>query len=249
MKKTIFAFVAVLFIGAIVAAYLSVGNLNELIRQQLITQGSQLTGTSVQVAKVELDIIKGKGEIQGFSLANPQGFSDSPLMKTDVLRLIVNPASAIEPPVSVDEVLIQSPLVRYEVNAQGKGNINVLLNNLKSDQPSQPSTTEQESAPMDTPKMMAKRVAVTQTQLVLDLTALGGKVYEETLPDFVAENIGVPEGLPPQELGKEIAKAMLARIADEAEKKQKEKLKNKVKDKIEEKIKDKLGSFLEKLGN
>lgn len=85
--------------------------------------------------------------------------------------------------------------------------------------------------------------------MAIDLTALGDKNYEETLPTLQVENIGGAQGVPPAKLGVEVANAVLKILTKEARRKQEDKLKDKAIEKLKEKAGDKLQGLMDKLGS
>ncbi len=243
MKKLFgFLLVVVLVLGA--AAYWLMGNLDDIVHEQIEVQGTKVLGVPVSVDAVTLKLLDGFGEIRGFSVANPQGFSANSLLGFDAVRLDIDTAQLSTTPLVIEEITIDSASALYELNAQAQGNVNVLLDQLKRNAPaSKPQQASETAASGDAGsdlRLVVKQVVVKDTRLKLDLTAIGQKAYDETLPTFTARDIGGSEGLPPAALGAKIAEAMLDNLVDAATEKQKEKLKQKAIDKAKEKVEDKL---------
>ena len=94
---------------------------------------------------------------------------------------------------------------------------------------------------------MIKKLVIKDTKLALDLSALGDKKYDETLPTFAVNNIGGTQGLAPEELGQAIGKSLLDNMIKQAKEKQKQKLADKVKEKAMEKLQEKGGEKLKGL--
>jgi len=258
MKK-VFYIVVVLVLLLAGAAYWLMGNLDQIVKDQVETQGSKILDVPVRLEKVTLKLFDGLGELNGFSIANPKGFSDNSLLGFDTVRLDLDTENMTSTHVIVDEILVSRANARYEVNAQGKGNMNVLLDQLKrmksdSGTSSQASESEAGEAESDL-RISVRTITIENTQLALDLSALGQKVYDETLPTFKATAIGGEEGLPPSELGVTIADVMLRNFARQAAKKQEDRLKakaiDKAKEKLSEEVKDneKLKGIMDKLGH
>ncbi len=247
MKKLfMFLLLVVVLLGG--AAYWLMGNLDDIVHEQIEVQGSQLLGVPVAVDQVTLRLMDGFGEIKGFTVANPQGFSPANLMGFAAVRLDIDTEKLSTNPLIIEEITIDGVSALYELNAQAQGNINALLDQLKRNAPksstsSEPAAEESTGGDSDL-RLIVKQVVVKDTQLKLDLTGIGQKTYDETLPTFTASNIGGQSGLPPAELGAKIAEAMLDNLVDAAADKQKEKLKQKAidtaKEKLEEKLDDKL---------
>jgi hypothetical protein len=254
MKKILVALVVLILVAGGVLFFS--GSINSIVKEQIETHGSNALNTKVEVAGVDIKLLDGFGEITGFSIANPKGFSTTAALGFDTVRLDIGTENITEMPIIIEEILIDSISTLYELNAQGKGNLNVLVDQIGSQASSE--KTEQD-APDSEPasesdvRIVVKKLVIKDTQLALDLTAIGQKKYDETLPTFAIENIGGTKGLPPEELGQAMGKSLLDNIIQQAKQKQKEKLKAKVKEKLmkelNEKGGEKLKGLLNKFGN
>lgn len=245
MKKILIGlFIVILALAG--GAYFLLGDLNSFVKSQIEKHGSSALQTKVQVSTVNIKLLDGLGEINGFSVANPEGFSKSTAIGFDTLRLDLSTENMTKMPIIIDEILIDSLSSLYELNAQAKGNLNVLLEQLTSGSTASDSGSEASSEKSDI-RIVIKKLVVKDTKLALDLTALGDQTYTETLPTFAVNNIGGTQGLAPEALGQAIGKSLLNNIIKQAKEKQKEKLADKVKDKALEKLEEKGGEKLKGL--
>lgn len=245
MKKILIGLVIILLaLGG--AGYYLLGDLNSIVKKQIEKHGTNALQTNVKVSDVNIKLMDGLGEIKGFSVANPKGFSDATALGFDTIRLDIGTENITEMPIIIEEVMIDSVSTLYELNAQAKGNLNALLDQLASGSSSD-SSAPKESKGSSTEKtdirIVIKKLVIKDTKLVLDLTALGDKKYDETLPTFSVNNIGGTQGLSPEELGKAIGKKFLDNIIKQAKEKQEEKVIEKLKQKGGEKVKGFLNSF------
>ncbi len=251
MKKILIGLVIVLLtLGG--AAYYFLSDLNSIVKNQIEKHGTSVLHTSVKVSDVNIRLIEGLGEIKGFSVANPKGFSENAALGFDTIRLDIGTENITEMPIIIEEIMIDSVSTLYELNAQAKGNLNALLDQLTSGRSSESSIAEtpKDSSESKTDmRIVVKKLVIKDTKLALDLTALGDKKYDEVLPTFAVNNIGGTQGLPPEELGKAIGKSLLDNIIKQAKEKQKDKLADKLKEKAMEKLKEKGGEKLEGLLN
>lgn len=249
MKKILIGLV-IIILALSGAAYYVLSDLNSLVKNQIEKHGSSALHTSVSVSDVNIKLMDGLGEINGFSVANPKGFSQTAALSFKTIRLDIGTDNISEMPIIIEEITIDSVATLYELNAQAKGNLNVLLEQLTSGSSSD-STTSKESNDAASEKsdvrIVVKKLVIKDTKLALDLTALGDKKYDETLPTFAVNNIGGTQGLPPAELGQAIGKSLLDNMIKQAKEKQKEKLVNKVKEKAMEKLQEKGGEKLKGL--
>lgn len=251
MKKLLIAFILVILaLGG--AAYYFLGNINAIVKEQVEQHGSNALQTTVKVSSVNIKLLDGFGEITGFSIANPKGYSAETAIGFDTVRLDIGTENITEMPIIIEEILIDSVSTLYELNAQGKGNLNALLDQIKSQSKTQKTdaneAAEKSSGQSDT-RLVVKKLVVKDTRLVLDLTALGQERYDETLPTFEIQNVGGTNGLPPEELGQAIGKIMLDNIIKQAKKKQQQKLTNKAKDALMKELDGEDGEKLKGLLN
>jgi hypothetical protein len=232
------------------AAYFFLGDLNSIVKEQIEKHGSSALQTSVKVTDVNIKILDGLGEIKGLSVANPKGFSQTAALSFNNIRLDIGTENITEMPIIIEEIMIDSVATLYELNSQAKGNLNVLLDQLTAGSSSASSSSKEPSeasSEKSDVRIVIKKLVIKDTQLALDLSALGDKKYAETLPTFAVNNIGGTQGLAPEELGQAIGKSLLNNIIKQAKEKQKEKLVNKVKDKAMEKLQEKGGEKLKGL--
>ncbi|UZE96803.1 AsmA family protein [Alkalimarinus alittae] len=251
MKKLLAIFLLVIVaLGG--AAYYYLGSLNSIVKEQVEKHGSSALQTTVKVGGVNIKLLDGLGEITGFSIANPKGFSSATAIGFDTVRLDIGTENITEMPIVIEEILIDSVTTLYELDAQGKGNLNVLLDQIKAQSThtkSESKASADESSSTSDIRIVVKKLVVKDTQLALDLTALGQKRYDETLPTFSIANIGGSEGLPPEQLGQAMGQQILDRIVKQAKAKQKDKLMGQAKEKLLEKLDSKDGEKLKGLLN
>ena len=249
MKKLIVILVvfAILMVGGI---YYFLIKGDELIRTQIETQGSQFLGTSVKVAKVELAITEGRLTIDGISVANPTGFSDTSAFNLGSITLDLGTVTS--EPYTVQTVSINAPEILYEMNEQGQANLLALKDKLTANLPDSESAPEANEA-TNNPLVIVENVTVSNIRLKLDISKLptgddqelGDKTYEVNLPTFSANAIGKPNGMPADQVGGAILDAMLSNVIEQAKTEAQKRIKDMAKDKAKEKLdeeKDKLKS-------
>ena len=255
MKKKLIVLLLLLIIVITGGLFYVFGSLDHFVAQQIEKQGSHALQTDVEVGSVELHLMNGMGELSGLQVDNPTGFSRYPALQVKTVTLHIDTRSLGAIPMVIENIMVDSLASRYEFNNEGKANLNVLFENVKK--AASASATDQESASPEpgAPKqdsglrLSVKKLTVKNTALVLDLTALGDQEYQEVLPTFVIENVGGPQGVPPQQLGIKIMQAILDQLLAAAKEKQAEKLKGKVMEKIEESTQEGIKSLMDKFGS
>jgi len=150
MKK-IFGFLVVLFLLLGAAAYWLMQNLDQIVQEQVEKQGTALLDTPVRLEGVTLKLLDGFGELRGFSVANPKGFSDAKAMGFGVIRLDLDEKRPSASHIRIQEITLDSVSALYELNGQGQGNLNVLLDQLKRQQSSASSEAEPVESDPDAP--------------------------------------------------------------------------------------------------
>ena len=215
-------------------AYYYLGSINSIVKEQIEKHGTSSLQTTVAVGAVNIQILDGLGEISDFSIANPNGFSDASALGFKKIRLDIGTESITEMPIVIEEILIDSVSTLYELNASGQGNLNTLLDQIGSNPSTNEMKTDDSDSSPNSPsdiRIVLKKLSIKDTQLALDLSAIGQEKYDETLPSFTINNIGGTKGLPPEQLAEAMGKSLLDKIIKEAKEKQTEKLKNKAKEK------------------
>lgn len=255
MKKVLLILLGIILIVVGIVIY-SLNSANDFIRVQIEQHGSQFLGTQVTVDNVELAFSEGKISIAGTRIKNPSGFSNANAFSLDEISLDIGSISA--EPYTIQNILIDTPDVLYEVDASGKGNLLVLKDNLTANLPAQGETTsETDTAPG--PKIIVENVTISQVKLRVNFEALNTKelqlerkAYDVVLPTFNAGPVGQPDGLPAEQVGAAIAQAMLDNIISQAKEEAKKAAKEAAKDRLNEeadKLKDKAKEKLKGLFN
>jgi len=225
--------------------FLASGSLNDLIKQQIEVQGNKITNQVVKVDNVNMELAKGSGAINGFSLGNPETYKYPHAFSFETILLDINLKSVTEDPIVIDEIKIANPQAFVELTQSGKANLKDILDEIEKNIPKgEGETTPTEQTSQKEPNIRVSKLILSSTSLSLDLSALGNKEHQLVLPDIHLTNIGGEAGLPASQLGAEIAKQALSSIWKQAKSEQKKKLTEKVKEKIKNKLKEKLGNFL-----
>ncbi len=259
MKKVLGIVFSIIFVTSIVI-YFGLSGLDGIIRDQIEAQGTKATKTNVTVEAVETKLAEAKVSIDGLKISNPRGYTQDNAFSMDTIRLDLG--TSTEEPYVIEELLIDSPAVLYEVDSQGKANLTVIQENIQASLPQSDSQPEETSGESPNPLMSVKKITVKDVTLRLNIAAmdlgelpLEKRQFELTLPTFYADAIGVPNGIPADQLGSAIVDSMLDNLIaegkrkvtqifeDEAKAKAKEKLEAEKK-KLEEKAKNKLKDLI-----
>ncbi|GLX79305.1 hypothetical protein tinsulaeT_26450 [Thalassotalea insulae] len=228
--------------------FLAGGSLNEFVKTQIETVGHQVTEQKVTVDKVDIQLAKGAGSIYGVNLANPAQYKAANAFSLGEITLDINLESLTKEPIIIDAIVIKEPKAVAEIAANGDSNIKDLLDSIKRHLPQTSASSEPQPSDSSAsePRISVSQIVLAGTALSLDLTALGNKNHQLTLPDITLTNIGGKDGLPASQLGTVITKEALSAIWQQAKAAQKQKLKQIAKDKLKEKAKKKLSDLFNK---
>ncbi len=224
--------------------FLAGGSLNDFIKNQIETVGTQVTEQAVTVKAVDIKLTSGAGSILGINLANPKTYSQPNAFSLGEVTLDINLESLTSSPIIIDAIVIKSPQAFVQMTQTGGSNIQEILDAIERNTPKgEAQTADKESAPASSteePKIKVSKIVLAGTSLSLDLSAFGNKEHSATLPDITLNNVGGEAGLPASQLGSEIVKQALSNIWKKAKATQKKKLTDDAKDKLKEKAKKKL---------
>lgn len=246
MKKVIIIIALMALLAGGAFWFLAGGALNDLIKAKIEQIGTQVTGQSVLVNKVDVKLFKGVGTIKGLVLTNPKKYKAQSAFSLNEITLDINLASLTTDIIIIDNIVIDSPEAFVEFTNTGGSNIQDILAAINKNTPK--SSTDNKPTPSTSktaePVIKVKQFVLAGVALSVDLTELGNKVHKKTLSNINLANIGGNSGLPASQLGAELLKQSLSSIWKQAQKEQ-EKI---VKDKVEDKVKEKLSGFLKKIG-
>src|SRR3546814_691585 len=131
MKKVLIGLgglVAVVAIGV----YVFLGSLNDIVKAAVEKAGSDLSQTDVRLDEVDIELASGKGALRGFRVTNPDGFSDGDAFRFDEVSVTLDLATVRSDPVVIEEVVIDGPVVVYELGPGGGSNLDTLNRNVQS---------------------------------------------------------------------------------------------------------------------
>ena len=248
MKKLLFilGFFVILIAGG---AWYILSGADEFIRTQIEKQGSKFLSTSVTVSNVDLALTEGRITIRDIDISNPAGFNDASAFSLGAMTLDLGHVAS--EPYTVQTVSIDAPEILYELDANGKGNLTVLKDQLTANLPKSESPPENSQAGAN-PLLSIEDVSISNVKLRLDFENLptdqldldlDTKSYEVTLPTFSAGSIGKPSGMPADQVGAAIVNTMLDNVIAQA----KLEAENRLKDLATEKAKQKIDQEKDKL--
>lgn len=124
MKKLLIGLgvVVVILVGG---ALLLLSNLDGLVKTAIETYGSDAVGSQVSVESVEIDLTGGTAAIYGFSVENPEGFSDQVMMSFSEVSVAIDISTINSEMIRINSIVAREPYALYE-SANGTTNVDAV---------------------------------------------------------------------------------------------------------------------------
>ena len=168
-----------------------------------------ITGTPVELQSVRIGILRGRVELVGFKVGNPQGFSRPYAFELDSFVCQVNLPSALSSKMIVDEVSIHGMLADYEVGLNGS-NLGVIQKNVESFIGKADAASAESADDSGEKEKTAKKVVI--RKLSVDGMSLAMGVVRLPLPPVAMNDLG--DGRSMGEVINEFYAALMKSVAD-----------------------------------
>jgi hypothetical protein len=202
----------VVAVGAVL--YYVAQNLDSIVENAIEAYGSELTGTAVRVASVEIALTEGRGTIRGLRIANPSGFSSGDAFSLGEITLAIDPSSVTDEPYGITTLRILAPAVNAEFDARARTNIDAIRKNVDAYVGGGGGGEEPTSGGGGpAPRITIGDLRFEDGKLAADTTALGGKPVDVKLPGLRLRNLGGANGQPADVIGKQVVAAYTQVVA------------------------------------
>ena len=204
------AVLALVIIVVIVGLYVF-SSLDSIVKAAVEKVGSDVTQTEVTLSDVEISLTAGTGALLGFSMANPQGYSANNALQFDEIRIALDLATIQSDPVVIKELVIDAPVVVYELGESGS-NIEKIQDNVAGSAPEQSGGAGGDSGE-EGPKIVIENLILRNGQISITATQLLGETLSAPLPDIHLRDIGKEEnGATPGQIAVETLDSVLAQV-------------------------------------
>ena len=180
-------------------------NIDEIVRDFIVQEVSEVTDTKVQLDAVKLDLKEGAGSLFNFEQPNPPGFQTKYAFHFDQAELDLDLKSILDEVIIIQKVFINGAEIVYEYS-DGKTNfielkniINANMNNKtvaastsKTDQPQQKETKKTHAK--QSKKIIIKSFEMINTKVEGAVPFASSQTLSVTLPNIQLNNIGSKEG-------------------------------------------------------
>ena len=204
--------VGVLLVVVVAAAVFLLSNVNSIVKAAVEKVGSDVTGTQVSLADVDIELASGSGSLQGFRMTNPKGFSDADAFKFEEVKVTLDLATIQSDPIVVKEILVAGPEVTYEFG-KDQSNIEAVQGNVGQAAPAQDGGAE-ESAGGEGPKLVIENLILRDGKIRVTATGLTDEGLSAPLPDIHMTDIGKEsQGATPGEVAVAVLDTVLGQVS------------------------------------
>lgn len=205
LKKILIAFLSIAVVAAAGLFWLR-GNLDGLVRDGIARYGGAMTRAEVKVGGVEIRAGDGAGFIRNLSIGNPPGFKTPHAIKVGEIEIALDVASLASDVVVIRRILVKAPDVIYE-NGETGTNFDAIQKNIADylgpDRKTEPGK-----------RLIVEEFVVRDARAQASAAFMKGKTVSVPLPDIVLRDLGKAKGgIPPGELGREIARALKQKLS------------------------------------
>jgi len=233
----------VVIVGGVL--FVGLSNLNALIKTNIETVGSELTGTTVTLAEVDVVITEGHGALHRLVVANPAGYNSPYAFSMNSISLDIDPRSITEPVIVIKNITIDGASIIAEQKSLSENNLQTILDQLKSNGGSNSASPEEGEGNPDV-RFMVEQFNFTNAKAQIISPQYGEK--ELSMPAIKLRDIGdKAAGLTSEQLTQALIKPIIASAKAQVSGIIKAKAQAKLTEKLNEKLSDKDKAKIDKL--
>ena len=213
MRKAAIA-VAVAGVLAAAGAIVAWNSLDLIVRAALLNWGPDVTGVKVEVERVDISPIDGRGRIVGLALANPAGFSSPRAARFGELRLAVDPTTLRSDVIVVRELAVESLEVTYE-RGQRASNLDAIQRSIEAYArgPEARPAKGGSGVAKDKRRFAIERLSIRKVRVLMTTRGLKGQGLTFDLPDVELRDVGRGGGVTASEAAALVASTLQQKIA------------------------------------
>ena len=155
---------------------------NFIVHRTIETFGTKITGTSLDIDRVSIAILRGHAEIWGMVIGNPRQFKTSYAVTCRKISIDFDTESVFSPSFVIKEIVVEDPEVMYE-GLGSESNINVLKKNMESIHSDKVDQDVSEKN-CDVKKVVIDRLLIRRGQIHLSAGILTGEGMTIPLPEI-----------------------------------------------------------------
>ena len=116
MKRTIFMLLSGVVVLLVVGAIVFFLKIDTIAKKGLEKYGSEMFGTKMTLASIDISASSGEGSIKDLTIANPQGFSTPHAFMMSEVEMRVEPKSVPTDEVVIDQVVMDNPEIIFIIS-------------------------------------------------------------------------------------------------------------------------------------
>ncbi len=202
MKKLLVVLLIVLIVISGLFVFLK-DNLDEIVREIIVTSASEATQTNVSLAQVKLNLKEGVGVLNNYQQGNPVGFQTKYAFRFDQAELDIDVGSILDDVVIIERVFINHANILYEFNdgktnfVELKKNIDKNLKKKNSDKEHKPigeqDKISSQSKTQQSKKIIIRSFEMINTEVEAAMPFASSQTLSVQLPTIKLNNIGAKE--------------------------------------------------------
>jgi hypothetical protein len=190
MKRTFIMILSGIIVLLAVAGIFFFMQVDSMAKRALEKYGSAVFGARLTVASVNISTQSGEGSLKDLTIANPQGFGEGHAFMMPETKIKVESKSLATDVIVIDEIVMDSPDIVYEVTASGN-NYAVLRKNvndyLSKDEGKGDSL-------IDSKQVIVKDFYLRNGKVKVIAPSLPGKTFTVSLPTIHLSDLGKDQG-------------------------------------------------------
>ena len=191
-------------------------SLDFVVKSAIERYAPAVAGVPVKLEGVRISATDGRGTVKGFEVGNPPGYRAPYAVRVGEISLGVQVSSLTQDIIVIDEIVVQSQQVNYEV-AGGTNNLEAIQKNIEA----YVKSAGGESTAQDTPgrkgparKFIFGHIALRNAKVTMANPLLKGGGITFDIPDIELSDLGKrTNGITAAEAAKIVTNALISRIA------------------------------------
>lgn len=183
--------------------------LGSVVKAGVNNFGPKLTQTKVELAGATLSPLTGSGTLTGLAVDNPKGWTEGRAFYLGKVSIDLEPRSLLTDRFVINELIIDQPEFAYETKIFSS-NIKDLLKNIEQFTGSGKTEETKDGKPI---KFVVKKFRMTNGKATV---GAAGAAVQVPLPVLSLDNLGVPDGVTPDQLAGIVMRQVLGSIVTAA---------------------------------
>lgn len=186
MKKFSIFLLVIAILGALVYYFFP---LEMLVKKAVNKYGSEVTGTSVNLSGFNINLKDGEASVKEITIANPENYKTKYAIELGNIDVKVNLKSVTTDTIIIDSIVVNKPVVSYEMKSLTENNISEIINNVnKYTTPSAAEASQEEVKAEAKDDNAGKKVII--KEVIISNGEINGAMT--AAPDIVSAAIPLP---------------------------------------------------------